>query len=349
MALCVNIRKRLGNFSLDVNFVAENETLGLLGASGCGKSVTLRCIAGIMNPDEGHIELNGKVFFDSEKKINLSPQERRVGYLFQQYALFPNMTVEQNIGSGVRDKSRKKEITAQLLHTFQLQNVVSSRPAQLSGGQQQRTALARILAADPEVLLLDEPFSALDSYLKWQMELELADTLLAFGGTTVFVSHSRDEVYRLCDTVSVLSHGCSEPKISVKSLFEDPRTLSACLLSGCKNFSRIKVVDGTRIKALDWGVTLDVNRDVPGDVTHLGVRSHSITPLLEPSNNNICCKVVRVVDDVFSTIVMLSTPAGQTAYSLLRMEIIKEEWAAFGNPSEINIHIEPTDIMLLRD
>ena len=349
MALCVNIRKRLGSFFLDVNFEAEKEALGLLGASGCGKSVTLRCIAGIMKPDEGHIELDGKVFFDSEKKINLPPQERRVGYLFQQYALFPNMTVAQNIGSGVKNKSCKKEITAQLLHTFQLQNVASSRPAQLSGGQQQRTALARILASDPEILLLDEPFSALDSYLKWQMELELADTLVAFGGTSVFVSHSREEVYRLCDTVSVLSHGCAEPKITVKSLFEDPRTISSCLLSGCKNFSRIKAVDGTRVKALDWGVILDVNQEILSDATHMGVRSHAIAPFSGLGGNNIPCKVVRVVDDVFSTVVMLSTPNGGTGYSQLCMEMDKKKWAAFGNPFEIILHIEPADIMLLKD
>ena len=182
MALSVNIRKRLGDFQLDVNFAAENEVLGLVGASGCGKSVTLRCIAGILKPDEGHIELDGRVFFDSEKRIHLPPQERRVGYLFQQYALFPNMTAAQNISSAVRDKSRKTEIAARLMQTFQLQNVASSRPAQLSGGQQQRAALARILASDPQILLLDEPFSALDSYLKSQLEQELADGLVIPGG-----------------------------------------------------------------------------------------------------------------------------------------------------------------------
>ena len=151
--------------------------------------MTLKCIAGIEKPDRGTITLDGRVLFDSEKHINLTPQQRRVGYPFQQYALFPNMTAAQNILCVIRTGSRteKKETLAALLRTFRLEGLEKKLPAQLSGGQQQRVALARILASEPQMILLDEPFSALDSYLKW--ELELGELLGAFDGPILWVSH----------------------------------------------------------------------------------------------------------------------------------------------------------------
>ena len=151
--------------------------------------MTLKCIAGIEKPDRGTTTLDGRVLFDSEKHINLTPQQRRVGYPFQQYALFPNMTAAQNILCVIRTGSRteKKETLAALLRTFRLEGLEKKLPAQLSGGQQQRVALARILASEPQAILLDEPFSALDSYLKW--ELELGELLGAFDGPILWVSH----------------------------------------------------------------------------------------------------------------------------------------------------------------
>ena len=189
MSLYVDIEKRLGTFRLQSKFEVADETLALLGASGCGKSVTLKCIAGIMTPDRGHIVLNDRVLFDSEKKIDLTPQQRRVGYLFQQYALFPNMTVEQNILCGIRagSRSEKRALAAEKIRMFRLEGLEKKHPAQLSGGQQQRVALARILCSEPQAILLDEPFSALDSYLKW--ELELGELLGAFDGPILWVSH----------------------------------------------------------------------------------------------------------------------------------------------------------------
>ena len=191
MSLYVDIEKRLGAFRLQSKFEVADETLALLGASGCGKSVTLKCIAGIMTPDRGRIVLNGRVLFDSEKRTDLTPQQRRVGYLFQQYALFPNMTVEQNILCGIRagSRSEKRALAAEKLRMFRLEGLEKKYPAQLSGGQQQRVALARILCSEPQAILLDEPFSALDSYLKWNLELELSDLLAGFRGPILWVSH----------------------------------------------------------------------------------------------------------------------------------------------------------------
>ena len=174
MSLYVDIEKQLGSFHLRVQFQAENEVTALLGASGCGKSMTLRCIAGIVTPDRGRIVLHDRVLFDSEKKVNLPPQQRKLGYLFQNYALFPNMTVEKNILCGIRTGSRREKSAAlaDALRRFRLEGLERHYPAQLSGGQQQRVALARILCTRPEAILLDEPFSALDSFLKWNLELE---------------------------------------------------------------------------------------------------------------------------------------------------------------------------------
>ena len=205
MSLYVDIKKNLGSFVLETKFEADGGVTGILGASGCGKSMTLRCIAGILKPDAGRIELDGRVFFDSEKKINLKPQQRHVGLLFQNYALFPNMTVWQNLMAALlpyeKEKSRAASSVRLVIKKFALDGLEKRKPGQLSGGQQQRVALARIFLSKPQVLLLDEPFSALDDFLKWKLELELSDLLEEFSGSTLFVSHSREEIYRLCDHV----------------------------------------------------------------------------------------------------------------------------------------------------
>ena len=198
MGLYVKIKKDFGGFVLDSEFEADAEVLGILGESGCGKSMTLRCIAGVVTPDEGRIELDGTVFFDSEKKINLKPQERHVGLLFQNYALFPNMNVMQNLQAGIRGQKLRKDeqqkrIT-EMMEKFCLQGLERHKPSQLSGGQQQRVALARILLTRPRLLMLDEPFAALDEFLRWKLELELEDVLKEFDATTLFVSHNRDEI-----------------------------------------------------------------------------------------------------------------------------------------------------------
>ena len=181
MSLEFKVKKDFGGFTLDMELNAENEVLALLGASGCGKSMTLKCISGIVTPDEGRIVVNGRVLFDSEKNINLSPQARRVGLLFQNYALFPNMTVQQNLMAGLMACEKNKNAASQkireILEKFELNGLEGHKPSELSGGQQQRVALARIFLSSPGILMLDEPFSALDGYLRWNLEQELLDVL----------------------------------------------------------------------------------------------------------------------------------------------------------------------------
>ena len=347
MALSVDIRKRLGNFHLEVQFEADNERLALLGASGCGKSVTLRCIAGILSPDEGRIVLDGVTLFDSAARVDLPPQKRQVGYLFQQYALFPNMTVRQNIAVAVRDRANRRAVTAEKLRQFQLEDVSDKKPWQISGGQQQRTALARILASEPKSILLDEPFSALDSYLKYQLEVELMETLEQFPGTILWVSHDRGEVFRSCQRVCVLDQGRSQPVQTLNDLFHRPDTEAAARLSGCKNYAGA-VPKGTSVFLPDWDVTLDCGAPVPPEVRRIGLRAHHVHFCTPEDVNAIPCRAVRVVEDVFSTIVLLRPLHAKPDAPVLRMELDKAAWQAAPDRETFTVSVAPQDILLLK-
>lgn len=229
MKLEVSIRKQLGCFSLAVDFETQGSVLGLLGQSGSGKSVTLQCIAGIMTPDFGRIVLDGQVLFDSECAINLPPQQRHVGYLFQHYALFPHWTVEKNLA--VIDK----ENTPKMLQDLVLNGVAQLKPQQLSGGQKQRLALGRMLLSKPKVVLLDEPLSALDEHLSWGVESRLHATLQALECPVIWVSHNPGEVRRNCGEVCVLDGGTSQSVTDTATLFAKPTTLAAAQLAGFEN------------------------------------------------------------------------------------------------------------------
>ena len=350
----VDITKRLGFFSLDVSFAIErpDEIMALLGPSGCGKSMTLKCIAGIERPDSGRIVLGGRTLFDSSAHVDLPPQQRRVGYLFQSYALFPTMTVEQNVRAGAAGATREERSAraAREIAAMRLEGLEHRKPAQLSGGQQQRCAMARILASDPELILLDEPFSALDGYLRWQLELELTDVLRGFPGGAVYVSHNRDEVYRMCDTVCVLDRGRSDAKVGVRELFASPATLAAALISGCKNVSRARVAGPGLLMCDDWGVTLETSLPVSEGVTHVGIRAHYFQAhaagdgaASAAGGNAIPCTVERGIDSTFSMIVMARTPGGAS----LRYECEKDAWAALGNPVQLVLVAPPQTVMPL--
>ena len=348
MSLSVDIRKKLGKFQLQVQFEAGDERLALLGASGCGKSLTLRCVAGIIRPDAGKIVLDGVTLFDSAAGVDLPPQRRRVGYLFQQYALFPNMTVRQNIAAAVRDRAAQEETVSTLLRRFRLEELAGLKPGQLSGGQQQRTALARILASQPQVLLLDEPFSALDSYLKSQLELELMETLDQFPGTVLWVSHDRGEVFRSCQRVCVIDGGQSQPVQDLSQLFHAPGTEAAARLSGCKNFAAA-LPRGEEVYLPAWDLTLHCGRPVPPDAVRAGVRARFVRPAGGPGENVFPCAVVRVVEDVFSTIVILRPEGAAPDAPPLRMELDKMAWRALPDRERLTVQISPRDILLFRN
>ena len=345
MGLYVEIEKAMGDFHLEVQFEAERETLALLGASGCGKSVTLRCVAGILTPDRGRIMLDGVPLFDSAAKIDLPPQKRRVGYLFQQYALFPNMTVRQNISAAVRNRRARASAAAEKLRQFQLESVADLRPAQLSGGQQQRCALARILASEPGAILLDEPFSALDSYLKHQLEWELWETLSSFPGPVIWVSHDRGEVLRNCPRVCVMDHGRSQGVRSMGELMARPGTEAAARLSGCENFADV-IPQGDSVALPEWGVILSCGGAVPAEIHRAGIRARSLHLAETGTENAFSCRVIRVVEDVSALSVLLRPEAAAAEAQPVRMETDRDVWTARAG-DVVTVAVDPGDILLL--
>ena len=200
-------------FTLDVAFTATTQRVVLFGPSGAGKSLTLQAIAGLLRPDEGKITLHGNALFDSKLGVDLKPQARKVAYLFQDYALFPHLNVRQNIGFGLQRgwfNPRARSSHAQTdywLDALELRGVAGNYPAQLSGGQKQRVALARALVAQPELLLLDEPFSALDSTLRQRMRLELSELQTRLDIPMVLITHDPDDVAAFGDQVVQISDG----------------------------------------------------------------------------------------------------------------------------------------------
>lgn len=364
MGLTVDIKKKLGDFTLEVQFETSGNVLGLLGASGCGKSMTLKCIAGVERPDEGRIILGDKVLFDSDKGINLPPQKRRVGYLFQDYALFPNMTVLQNVkcGAGNIEKAQK------YIKKYALEGTENLYPDQLSGGQKQRVALARMLSSEPLVLLLDEPFTALDNFLKSRMERQLMEVIEDTNAHAeiIFVSHDRNEVYRLTHTIAVMEKGQVVDISEKHDLFRTPRTLASTLLTGCKNISRLDE-DDKGYKAIDWGIRIkeDKHNKDNYQCQYIGIRAHDLRIVQSQdelkyakenidNKNIISCELVREVEDTFSVVIQLMPQnlEYKTEYSLITYETSPAEWERIKNSLDtpnINVIIPEDSVIWMKE
>lgn len=344
MSIYVDIKKRLGSFNLDVKFESEKETLALLGASGCGKSMTLKCIAGIEKPDSGKIVLDGVTLFDSEKRINLSPQKRKTGLLFQNYALFPNMTVKQNIACGIKYEKNSPEKTEKInryMEKFGLLELSEHLPSQLSGGQQQRCALARVLISEPNMLLLDEPFSALDSHLRFRLEQEVKNVIKDFGKSVILVSHDKDEVFRLSDRIAVMEAGKVDSFGPKEEIFERPATKVSAVLTGCKNISEIDVTDSTHIYAKDWGLTFEASED-PESFVFAGLKSDLIS---ETPGSGTEFDITGVLENPQSYTLMLRASSSPNGKELL-FEKPKEDYDE--TASQIWLTIPEAAVMLLK-
>ncbi len=312
MSLSVSIKKSFPAFTLDVDIEAGNETIGWLGESGCGKSLTMRCIAGIETPDEGKIVVNGKTFFEREAgkrpAVNLSPQERKTALLFQNYMLFPNLTVAENVAAGIDRKLPKGERNAQVdaeLKRFGLDGFGKRYPSQLSGGQQQRVALARMLAAKPDILMLDEPFSALDAHLKGVLEQNLAGLFETFHGTILYVSHDIDEALRFCDRIAVIEKGHVMEVSTGNNLVNNPQSAASIRLSGCKNTTPAHRIDDHRVFLPAWGIEVETDKSAPENLTYMGVRAFFLERAKEPGRNTYRVRVVRTSDSRFDRSVLL--------------------------------------------
>jgi molybdate transport system ATP-binding protein len=263
--LSVTARKRFGDFTLDASWTSDQPIVALVGPSGSGKTLTLQCIAGLITPDSGRIVSAGRVLFDSSERINLRPQERRLGYVFQGYALFPHMTVAQNIAYGLPRRSRAEarsakageggtiDRTESVIERLGLSALTKRYPADLSGGQQQRVALARALATDPDVVLLDEPFSALDAPLRRELSAELSQTLREWGKIAVLVTHDLPEAYQIADMVVLYEHGGTTGAVPKNDLLWNPSSERVARLIGARNVLRATIADASGDSiVLDW-------------------------------------------------------------------------------------------------
>ncbi|MCL1992863.1 MAG: sulfate/molybdate ABC transporter ATP-binding protein [Spirochaetes bacterium] len=347
MSLYIDIEKTFPDFRLSLQLDAGDEVVGLLGSSGCGKSLSLKCIAGIETPDKGRIVINGDTVFDSEKRINIPPQQRHTGFLFQNYALFPTKTVWNNISSVIqKPKAQRDVIVADIVKLFQLEGVKNLYPMHISGGQQQRVALARILVSQPKILLLDEPFSALDTHLKWKVEQEIAAVLADFSGTTIFVSHDRSEAYRMSAKIAVMENGEIESAGTREDVFNSPKTLAAALITGCKNVSAAEKIEDHRVQALDWGINLQTKNTVPDAVKYVAVRSHHFEclPALPAGENAFPCYVRRTIEEPFEKIIEFSFSANSDAK--LHCTLSREKFAQC-NCEELFISVPADKIIFL--
>jgi molybdate transport system permease protein len=322
-----------------VEFAADGAPLGLLGPSGSGKTMALRAIAGLETPDRGRIVLQGRVLFDSERRINVPARERRIGLLFQNYALFPHLSVAENIAFGLRrlpDAEKKRRVTEQIAAAH-LDGLAERYPATLSGGEQQRVALARALAIEPAALLLDEPFSALDTHLRSSLERQLRETLASYGGATLFVSHNLEEAYRVCETLVVLTDGRVAAQGAKEEVFRHPPTREVARVTGCKNFSRARRLPDGRVEALDWGCALRVAQEFAAPPGHVAIRAHYIR--IRPAQkvhaetfvNEFPCWMAAMTETPFRVTLDLrigAPPQGPADFHV-QAEMFKSEWELF--------------------
>lgn len=341
----VEIKKEFKNFKLDAKFSNEKGILGILGASGSGKSLSLKAIAGIIKPDYGKIILNGRVLFDKEKKINIPTKDRKVGYLFQDYALFPNMTVYENIKTGLREKKGNFEkIINKKLEELHISHIKNSTPDMISGGEKQRAALARILVNEPEILLLDEPYSAIDGYLRWSIELEVRKIIEEYKIPTLFVSHDRDEIYRMCDNIVIMSKGKSESKKTTKELFHNPETMAAAELSGCKNFSEIEKIEKNSYKLKAWDLDLDLEKD--HKEKFIGIRGHDIEISAEKKEkNSFEVEILKEIEQTFNMCLIIRKKEGQGQMTVF---LEKEKWNNLKKEKTLYFNLEEDNIMFLK-
>jgi ABC-type sulfate/molybdate transport systems ATPase subunit len=347
MSLSVTIHKELPGFTLDVDFETNGQTLGLLGASGSGKSMTLRCIAGLENPDSGRIILNGRTLYDSFRSINLPSRVRNVGMLFQNYALFPHLTVVDNIGFGLDGMKRteRRRTIDEMISMTRLTGLESRYPWELSGGQQQRVALARSLAVNPECLLLDEPFSALDDYLRNLMIREFSESVNSYRGSMLFVTHNIDEAFKVCGSLLVLSDGKMCGSGETHELFQNPPTLDAARITGCKNITHAEKVSEHEVFAPAWGVNLFCRKTVPATTAYAAIRANHLEMDSRGKDLNIIpCSVSGFSEAPFRIIVFL-VPANISSHdesSVLQWDISKDFWMKIKDiPQPWRMYVDP--------
>jgi molybdate transport system permease protein len=363
MALEVQIEKKLPEFTLDVSFTAGNTPLSLLGPSGAGKTMLLRCIAGLERGSRGRIALDGRVLLDTERRIQVPARDRRVGMLFQHYALFPHRTVAENVAFGLQNLTsdeRARQVAA-LLERVHIDGLDRRYPRELSGGEQQRAALARALAVEPEALLLDEPLSALDTHLRSQMETQLEETFATYRRPTLLVTHNIEEAYRLGEQMLVLSRGRVAAFGAKEDILRRPPSLEVARLTGCKNFSRARAISENTVEALDWGCQLRMAHAPAAPAApfaHVGIRAHHIDfveagAANAPQENVFPCWLVRSSETPFRITLHLRlhrppAESGESSQADLQAEVFKEKWRLFRErPFPWHVRLAPESLFAM--
>ncbi len=329
--LDVAIRHRLGSFTLDVELTAPDGPLVIIGPSGAGKTLLVRSLAGIVTPDEGRIEVNGRTLYDSASGMTLAPQSRRVGYVPQEYGLFPHLTVRANIAYGLRgtgsDTARRR--IDELLELTGLSHQEALRPRQLSGGQRQRVSLARALAVQPDVLLLDEPFASLDVPTRQALIDDLQQLLSTTGTAAIVVTHDRNEALRLGNYIAVLMNGSIRQAGSPSEIFSSPQSEEVAafvgvetILHGCVRATEdglpVVEVAGHRIEGGSGVGT--------GDAVLVCLRPEDVTISREsqPSSarNHLAAVVTRLVPA--GPYVRVEMDAGPTLVAMVTRHAVEE-------------------------
>ncbi|MGG3957354.1 ABC transporter ATP-binding protein [Bhargavaea massiliensis] len=342
--LYVAIKKVFPHFQLDVHFTIEKGIVGILGPSGCGKSLTLQSIAGLQRPDEGVIQLHDRLFFHSDKRIYIPARHRNVGYMFQHYALFPHLTVYENIAFGLKKwpKKQVQHTVTNMIENIGLEGYENYYPHQLSGGQQQRVALARTLVTKPSILLLDEPFSALDHHTKQAMEQQFFSYLQQhFSGIVLFVTHHLEEAYRLCDELMLYDRGRIIQQGKKERVFYEPENVQAAKIVGCKNIFPCTIDDrGEQLICSVNGASLIVPAyKKKSKATYIGIHSHHIRFVDEATYNTFSFQIIRTVPNVYTYDVTL-----QTEHFILQASVSEGEWQHIQNKK---VYLPPEHVFLL--
>lgn len=341
----------------------ENGTFAsIIGSSGSGKSTLLKILGGLLPPTTGKVLLDGQDIYAMNAEQLAQVRRQKIGFIFQDFRLFPEYTVQDNILTPfyLDHRAPDEQMLHKLTGILGIAGKLHSRPAQLSGGQQQRVALARILVYEPDVIMLDEPFSALDYYLKEQLQFQVREVLRGYTGDVLMVSHSRDEVYRFCEKSIILNRGQVAMKGETRAIFQKPENVTAARLTGCKNFSRIRRIGEYEVEALDWGLTFQTEEAVAAEHAYIGIRAHQFYPA-HGSANEFTCEWRDTLCQPFEWDVLLrpveNAGAAGDKENALEREVIwwKVDYKQsdllnqYQRGDRVRLGIAPGDIMLLKE
>ncbi len=364
-SLELSIRKQLKAFTLQADLSldrSDGNVLVLFGPSGSGKTITLKTIAGEINPDEGFINIGGKAVFDSAEQLNLRPQLRQAGYVPQNYALFPHLTVHQNIAFGLFgwDRERAARRMTKLLDLMQLHGLEKRYPRQLSGGQQQRVALARALAPEPTILLLDEPFSALDTNLRQELRQNVVMLSRDLGLPVIFVTHDLEEAYTLADRIAVYDQGQILQFSQREDVFYRPASERVARLIGLRNLfeGRVQSVENrlvaVRTNLFDLLVKIPELRPLPesGCLVTVCIRPErlSLQPESSPPISAYNNYSVRIVGEVArGSLYTIQVSLGQNSQPDLELEITAQGYdeLKLNQQNSWRVEIAPNSVHLI--